>query len=270
MRSSFIGGGATAPASLRLIDIISYLGMSTGLLLCLDAGDAASYGGTGHTWTDVSGNGNDFLKSTSGVTFTGTAGSLGSGCYFSNIDSTGSGHYIYNFTSGDFDGFHKSGGKCTIAMIARHQFATGAQCFWYNGIDGDARNDDGVTLYVGAADDVEMSYDASNSSNSGIDWDPTTTAFADNSDHMFGCGVDDAALQIRIFSDTEVVSTTKTASTNTRTPNSGVLIGVDSEIKTQVETDTRIYGVMCWDRLLSESEWASLYAQVKTRFTSLP
>lgn len=270
MQSVVLGGGASAPATLKMIDILRYLGLDTNLLLCLDAGDAASYSGTGHTWADVSGSGNDFLKTATGVTFTGTAGSLGSGCYFSNIDTAGAGHYIYNFTSSAFDNFHKSGGKCTIALIIRHQVATGVQSLWYNGIDSDARGDNGVHLYADGADEVEVVYDASNANNSAISYNPATSAMSDNTDHMIGCGVDDAALLVKAFLDSNAFSTTKTASTNTGTPNSGVLIGVDSEISSPVETTTRFYGVMCWDRLLSDAEWSALYAQMKLRFTALP
>lgn len=267
MRSSLIGGGSSEPASLKLIDIASYLGMTTGLILCLDAGDAASYGGSGHTWTDVSGSGNDFLKTATQVTFTGTAGALGSGCYFSNIDET---HYIYNFTSSAFDGFHKSGGKCTIMEIVRHQQVTPDQPYWYNGIDGDARGDDGVHLWVDGSDQVNLVYDANNSLNNAITYDPGTTAMSDNTDHMIGVGVDDAALTVKVFRDSSIYSTTKTASTNTRTPNSGVLIGTDSELQKGFDLTTRVYGIMVWNRLLGDAEWTSLYEQVKRRFTSLP
>ena len=34
--------------------------VTDGLVVCLDAGDKNSYPGSGATWSDVSGNGNDF------------------------------------------------------------------------------------------------------------------------------------------------------------------------------------------------------------------
>jgi hypothetical protein len=52
----------------------------TNLKLCLDAGDSASYSGTGQSWLDTSGNGHDFFRGTtsgsqaSDPTFNGTAG----------------------------------------------------------------------------------------------------------------------------------------------------------------------------------------------------
>jgi len=59
------------------------------LKLCLDAGEARSYPGSGQTWSDLSGNGSDFyLGATSGAeasdpTFNGQVGARRAGTYFS-------------------------------------------------------------------------------------------------------------------------------------------------------------------------------------------
>lgn len=69
--------------------VIGYLGLGTNLEFCLDAADINSYSGSGQTWTDLSGNGYNFLRgTTSGAeatdpTFNGTAGDLRSGTYWS-------------------------------------------------------------------------------------------------------------------------------------------------------------------------------------------
>lgn len=71
-----------------LLYILRKLGLTNGLKLVLDAGDAASYA-SGQPWLDLSGNGYDFNRgSGSGSdgadpTFNGTAGRLSSGEYFS-------------------------------------------------------------------------------------------------------------------------------------------------------------------------------------------
>lgn len=74
-----------------LIDIITSLGLTTNLKLCLDAGDSASYNPAVQTakWLDTSGGGYDFYRGASGVgdaaepTFNGSAGGLSSSEYFS-------------------------------------------------------------------------------------------------------------------------------------------------------------------------------------------
>lgn len=71
------------------LQTIQMLGLTTGLQLCLDAGDSVSYSGSGQTWSDRSGNGYDFLRGTtsssqaSDPTFNGTAGQLSKNEYWS-------------------------------------------------------------------------------------------------------------------------------------------------------------------------------------------
>ena len=60
--------GIKSPTTVPLIDIITNLGLTGNLVYCLDAADPNSYSGTGQTWSDVSGSGNDFtLGETSGA-----------------------------------------------------------------------------------------------------------------------------------------------------------------------------------------------------------
>jgi hypothetical protein len=74
-----------------LYDIISGLGLTTNLKLCLDAGDSASYDSGVQTdkWLDTSGNGHDFFRGSgtgsdaADPTFNGTAGGLSSNEYWS-------------------------------------------------------------------------------------------------------------------------------------------------------------------------------------------
>jgi hypothetical protein len=100
---------AAAMARRRAIDrslfgLIKSAGLTAGLHICLDAGAAASYPGTGQTWADLSGNGTDFFLGADGSvtatdpTFNGTAGGLSSAEYFS-------------FDGGDY--FRKASGNTT-------------------------------------------------------------------------------------------------------------------------------------------------------------
>lgn len=72
-----------------LFSLLTKLDLTTGLAVCLDAGDAASYSGSGQTWTDRSGNGNHYTRgndssaTTDDPTFNGTAGSLADTAYWS-------------------------------------------------------------------------------------------------------------------------------------------------------------------------------------------
>lgn len=75
--------------NVKLIDVLTSLGLLTNLKLCLDAGDSASYSGSGQVWADLSGGGFDFNRgatsspSTDDPTFNGVAGNQSSSEYWS-------------------------------------------------------------------------------------------------------------------------------------------------------------------------------------------
>ena len=75
---------------LTLDDAIDEASATTNLKLVLDAGDSASYGGSGTTWADVSGNSTDFDfgdgagDTDTYPTFTGTSGDLTNYMSFDN------------------------------------------------------------------------------------------------------------------------------------------------------------------------------------------
>lgn len=68
--------------------VINRLGLP-GLKLCLDAGDIASYAGSGQVWADTSGNGHDFNRGATSAaegsdpTFNGVAGALSANEFWS-------------------------------------------------------------------------------------------------------------------------------------------------------------------------------------------
>jgi hypothetical protein len=74
---------------LEMLSVVNALGLGTNLKLCLDAGDASSYGGSGQTWADRSGGGYDFYLGTgssadsSDPAFNGSAGGKSANEYFS-------------------------------------------------------------------------------------------------------------------------------------------------------------------------------------------
>lgn len=100
-----------------MLYIIRKLGLGTNLQLCLDAGDAASYT-SGQSWLDLSGNGQDFFLGANGSatatdpTFTGTAGRLSSGEYFSH---DGGDYFTYDTTNETWmENIHKDNATFTL------------------------------------------------------------------------------------------------------------------------------------------------------------
>lgn len=104
-----------------LIDTIKNLGLTSGLKLCLDAGDANSYT-SGSKWLDVSGNGYDFDFGASSSaeatdpTFSGTAGKRSAAEYMLFAD----GDFMEYDSSNEtwMNNLHKNNALFTIAAWA--------------------------------------------------------------------------------------------------------------------------------------------------------
>lgn len=105
-----------------LYQIISGLGLTSNLKLCLDAGDSASYSPSVQTtkWLDTSGNGYDFYRGNSSAgdpqepTFNGTAGGLSPSEYWS---FDGSDYFTYDATNEVWmNNLHKDGS--TFSLVA--------------------------------------------------------------------------------------------------------------------------------------------------------
>lgn len=114
----------------ELIHTIRRCGLTTGLKVCLDAGDANSYP-SGESWLDTSGNGYDFFRGATGAggeasdpTFNGTAGQRSSGEYWS---FDGGDYFRYDTTNETWmQNLHKDNAKFTFIAGVQHG-GTGAK-----------------------------------------------------------------------------------------------------------------------------------------------
>lgn len=109
---------ARRPVRSDLLTTLRRLGLSTGLKVCLDAGDAASYT-SGQSWLDRSGNGQDFFLGADGSatatdpTFAGSAGRLSASEYWS-VD--GGDYFTYDSANESWmNDMHKAAAKFSFA-----------------------------------------------------------------------------------------------------------------------------------------------------------
>ena len=113
--------------NMSFIDVIDSLGLTTGLKLALDAGDADSYPGTDDQfWHDLSGNDADFFLGSSATaasddpTFAGTSGGLSSSEYFS---FDGGDFFRYATTPETWmQNLHKDNAKFTAVCFFYHAY----------------------------------------------------------------------------------------------------------------------------------------------------
>lgn len=107
-----------APPHRTIIQTVEALGLTSGLKLCLDAADAASYT-SGQSWLDRSGNGHDFFlgidgsTTTTDPTFNGSPGGLSANEYFS---FDGGDQFRYDSANEAWmNNLHKDGALFTLA-----------------------------------------------------------------------------------------------------------------------------------------------------------
>lgn len=132
----FEGGVPRNPWHRRnLKQIIDTMGLASGLKLCLDAGDSASYS-SGQTWLDRSGGGYDFFRgannssSTDDPTFNGSAGGLSSSEYFS---FDGGDYFTYDSANDAWmERLHRASAKYTLmAGVYLPSGLSGSQSFLF-------------------------------------------------------------------------------------------------------------------------------------------
>jgi hypothetical protein len=97
-------------------EIAQNLGLGSATVICLDAGDATSYPGSGTQWLDLSGNANhfNFGATTAAPTFNGTAGRLSNGEYLST-----DGGDVVTIAGGNpafVETMHKAGAAWTVIL----------------------------------------------------------------------------------------------------------------------------------------------------------
>jgi hypothetical protein len=139
-----------------LYEAIQRLGITSGLKLCLDAGDISSYDGSSQTWTDRSGGSYSFYRgSGSGSdgadpTFNGTAGNQTSSEYFA-LD--GGDYFTLNQANPSWvTAMHKTGATFTIAEWVRPGTIGAGNYYGYLGDQTSGSPTTGFVFGINAAD----------------------------------------------------------------------------------------------------------------------
>lgn len=169
-----------------LIGQLTSLGLTTGLKLALDAGDIASWPGSGASWLDTSGGGYDFWLGSSGSsessdpTFNGTPGDL-SGEYWS---TDGGDYFTYdNTTEAWINAMHHAAAQFTIIGWVNMSNVTSRRLAG----NRSSTSQDGFALLVGASGNltINISNGAGN-----IYSGASTAACATSQWTMFACSLD--------------------------------------------------------------------------------
>jgi hypothetical protein len=254
-----------------LYDIIQDLSLTGNLVLCLDAADTRSYDGSSQTWTDASGNANNFFLGAGGTatatdpTFNGTAGVATEATYFS-FDG---GDYFTETTTHTFaDGWHKDNGAFTIIMVVYIVDIAGVPSLpslFSNGPN--AADMDGFSIFVGNAEDINLARGITNTTvqitNAG-----TSTI---NSWNYVGFSVDEANLTQSTQLNATAQTVAATASTATDSNAQPLRICAYGDATAPIESGCRLACMAAWSTPISATALNEIYLRLKARrFTSLP
>lgn len=254
------GFGADLGGSAQTIfQIIQTLGLTAGLQACCDAGDGASWAGSGN-WLDVSGNANDMTLN--GLTFNGVVGNRSENEYF--LVTGGSG-YMSTPSSAYAVGFSKAGGEFTMGGIIRPIGAGNAS---FCGT-ADSAADNGVLLRMeGVPNKLGAYWDIANAAGHSVSLGAGNTTAAVPNLGIFGGK--DSTTSGKIKLNHQAIDTfVKTASALTNAPQN-MACGAFGSGNQQLATNARIYAFFCWNVLLSDANINAFATALSARFPTMP
>lgn len=264
MHQALLGGSRKG----TMIEVLNALGLQSGLQLCLDAGDAASYDGSSQTWTDRSGNGYSFYRgSGSGAdaadpTFNGTSGNQTASEYFS---FDGADLFTLNQANPSWvNNAHKNSAQLTIAAWVWINTTNN-----YNGIIGDvgtsgggwniAVNPNSTFGFASVRDDGNASMTLTSSAVITEDaWQFLLVSF----DEQAGTGF----LRLNGTNENKTATMVSPSSNNSDTELRIGCGGLPSAGFDEIESGGRVATVAAWSRVFTSDEATSLFEATRTKF----
>lgn len=247
---------------------ISSLGLTTSLQLVLDAGDLASYDGTSQTWVDVNA-GNNFIRGsttggqTSDPTFNGTAGRQSASEYFS-FDG---GDYFQEGSDLAFaNSWNKDNAAFTFVQAIYYAHGSSAEPVFYN---AENSGDIGVALQIIASDDAPFVNVFSGGGGTALSLNASSAlALTTSAWNFYAVAVNEATgangATIKVNGSLEQFTSTYT-SPSASNPSNPIRLGHNGG-SLFYTSGTRIGCVAAWNRRLSNSELASLYAAMQPKY----
>lgn len=256
----------------RLYNIISDAGLLTNLVLCLDAGDLASYDGSSQTWTDRAASNHFFRGTTSGSeatdpTFNGVAGAKSASEYFS---SDGGDLFKESSALTFADAWHKNNGAFTMLALYWIGASKSASTALFNNTGQVGTGAPGVGMLVTSSRTLRLFHAIDDT---GTAQNITTTATATLSSWNFlAAAFDEATTNADLVVNGTAENFTPTASTATAAKASSNRIGSTADAATNdFESGERIACFAAWSTKLTAAQIATIYTALKAnRFTTLP
>jgi hypothetical protein len=265
VNTQLVGFGGQEPSSKFLYDIIQELGLTSNLVVCMDAADLRSYDGTSQTWTDIA-NGNNFTRGAStsseasDPTFNGTAGVADESTYFS-FDG---GDYFENSTDGvpDTEAYAYNNATFTMLYVMWVPNMGGNEVIFDN-----TGGNNYILAYFASNEAINFAHTYSNLLfNETI----TSTVTATTSQWNFiSWSYNEPGTTIDFVINANTSNHTTAASTFTGPYTDIARIGTN--LSTSLPNTTRLACCAIWSTNLTTTQLNQIYTRLKARrFTSMP
>lgn len=253
------------PTSKSYYQLLSDLGLTSGLKVCLDAGSSSSYS-TGQTWSDLSGNSTNFYRGDTSSseatdpTFTGTAGNLATGTYWS---FDGGDHFTLTASNPTWiNNLHKDNAKFTmIALFYSGDVTTQQYVFCTH---GNQATNVGTGFRIIAAGSA-LSVNVYNGSGSAAMGQATAAALSNNTWYVLGLTIDEAAGTgiLQINSAFETFTSTYTSPSTSAASFTAALAGNARNTNNDAPNGSRMGAFMAWEGVaLTQTQMLSVYNAV--------
>lgn len=265
-------GANSQAGNQSLYQIISGLGLTTNLKLCLDAGDSASYDPAIQTnkWLDTSGNGFDFFRGsgtgsdTEDPTFNGSAGNLSINEYWS---FDGGDYFTYDTTNETWmNNLHKNWVQVSALIIGEFPNTANPQA-WF-GTNGDAGSTRvGARFQINGSEVIQ--YAINNGSTAaqivvnGGTLNPIGSTVIVGFNYNESTSISNVQCNGVGASETVTAITFPSASNATYT----MQIGASGNAQRPLANTAKLYCIAIWEgTALTETNLTDLYNEIKGRF----
>jgi hypothetical protein len=258
----------TSEGGNSLLSIIQSLSLSSGLKLCLDVADPASYPGSGQVWADLSGQAVNFNRGATSTpaaddpTFNGAAGIYSANTYWSF-----NGSQIFTLIAGSnpswLEPFHKNGATWSYLSILLLT-ASGA-----GGICGNTANSTAIGMFI-QPNNFKNRIRVQNGVGISLEVESVAAMTTDVWAIIGGSVNENGGATAGIFMTNGTVETFNPSYTSPSASNASALLEVSGTggagTSGTLPIGTRLACLALWDTALSSANLSALYTASRTRF----
>lgn len=250
----------------KVKEVLTKIGLSTGLILALDAGDGASYGGTGQVWSDVSGQNNNFNRGVG-------AGADAADPTFIGV-ADGQSNQYWSFDGADYfsavgsptyaNSFHKAGALFSFASFIYWPGVDSTQIFGTSR----SRSENGALIFVrGSSSALSVAIQHGTGTTTAAEIESAGTVPTNTWVFLAGCFNAAAGAGGSYLMINEAVTVANGTLTSPAVGNPAYSPGVGGVGNVALSPAGTRFGYVClWNTAVSSVQMTSLYQATRKRY----